>query len=497
MNLTIGQYNILSSIITARHRDKLPIGINTRYVEVVKAVRGCDVVGMQEVDNTSLAYLLNCPDKDVYSVQNNELTLLNAESSIDGYTVALLISKHIDVLESGFFTINRSRNRHCIWVRTKYGYFLTAHLSFSEGGKQRLHEINEIRNFTENKQFFLMMDSNLLPGSSYSKRIRTTMANYGWFGCEETYNTFYGYPYDSFSGEQKSNLDIIASVFKEESATIDRNFIPEYNLPASDHFLLIKKYYIPMLKVVAENQFGNKVYEQDSNGDHNYYDLPHDQFWSVLDPSQEMLNRFEYRQYGDTKVILSRKAAENIATYGNGGGSICVLWFKHNDTRYSIIVGDNKKYLMNPGGGKNDGECFERCAVREVKEELNIDISEADLVPLAEWTFSFKNDMIGSCSWIMKTTCFSIEVGAQQVSHLFNVDELSPVNVFDDLKKHNLSETEMILVISDEGINVVEEFVNGKRFSGHHKKLICDLFGIENSIDISYLKTFKYLKNLA
>lgn len=51
------------------------------------------------------------------------------------------------------------------------------------------------------------------------------------------------------------------------------------------------------------------------------------------------------------------------------GASAIVI---HNE---KLLVVRTEDYVMLPGGLLDNGECFEECAVREVKEETGIDIS--------------------------------------------------------------------------------------------------------------------------
>lgn len=64
-------------------------------------------------------------------------------------------------------------------------------------------------------------------------------------------------------------------------------------------------------------------------------------------------------------------------------GSAVVLQVKYEDSLYNVFVKDRtKKYITNPAGTLEYNESYEKCAIRECKEEtgLNVDINESDMI---------------------------------------------------------------------------------------------------------------------
>jgi len=73
-----------------------------------------------------------------------------------------------------------------------------------------------------------------------------------------------------------------------------------------------------------------------------------------------------------------------------------VLVYLINDLDGTILLGRARRGIgkgkLNGGGGKiHEGETPEQTAVREMREELSVDIDEKNLKKIAEHTFHFQN----------------------------------------------------------------------------------------------------------
>ncbi len=240
-----------------------------------------------------------------------------------------------------------------------------------------------------------------------------------------------------------------------------------------------------------ENKWGNAMYEPNANGE--IYELNPLEIWTIdisgiapIQGNNTPKDICSVRRYGDHLLLMSHKAAEVIPAFGEGGGSICILSYWEDGERYFILVGDNKSYIMNCGGGINPGESGPECACREIREELNIVVDPSSLVYYAEYAYIYRNDIIGPYEWDMVVNCYHAEIQAPQY-------QATPGSVsVIDASGMGLSETQYIYIVP---ASMISEFEGaaGKRYAGHHKKLILDLLGIENSIDVNYIKKFKYV----
>lgn len=260
-----------------------------------------------------------------------------------------------------------------------------------------------------------------------------------------------------------------------------------------------KKSISTKLKIVGKNEYGDYIYSEDSEGLIDTDDLYINGVWTILNPSSTIKNIFPdnvVRQYGNNTVLMSEYAAEKITPANEGNGAVVVIRTTIEDKNYFVIVGDNKKYLMNCGGALDRGETYEDGIVRKVYEELKINISSHMLEQIAEWSFMYKNKLVGDYSWKKTTKCFLVDVEYEDMCHLIPYDdELGKINIYeyDDYGyDFYLSETEYVLIIQDECVSENIE-TNGKKLNGHHQKILCKIMNIENDIDVGYLEHFRFV----
>jgi 8-oxo-dGTP pyrophosphatase MutT (NUDIX family) len=240
-----------------------------------------------------------------------------------------------------------------------------------------------------------------------------------------------------------------------------------------------------MLVKIDVNEYGNILYRESEDGDISIEELDKNIIWAVKDPSMQICNFGTTRKYGDATYLLSDKAVKCIPPEGEGGGSVVVIRIHKNNTEYFLLTADNKKYIMNCGGRKNVGETYGEGAIRKVEEELNIELSADKLRKHAIWEFYYQNKLIG-VSWKWKTMCFVVDLEPQHIEHLTtDFSEIDTVEVVHEKLQY------VFLVAADK----IEAFDGacGRNFGGHHKKLILDICGIKNNIDVSYLNNFRYV----
>lgn len=253
------------------------------------------------------------------------------------------------------------------------------------------------------------------------------------------------------------------------------------------------------LKIIGKNEYGDYIYSEDPKGTIHISDLDVNKVWTILNPSSAIKNIFPnnvVRQYGNNTVLMSEYAAEKITPADEGNGAVVVIRTTIEDKNYFVIVGDNKKYLMNCGGALDQGETYEAGAIREVYEELKIDISSHVLDQIAEWSLMYKNKLVGDYSWKKTTKCFLVDVEYEDMCHLIPYDdELEKINIY-EFNDYNydfyLSETEYVLIIRDECVGENIE-TSGKKLNGHHQKILCKIMNIENDINVGYLEHFRFI----
>lgn len=138
-----------------------------------------------------------------------------------------------------------------------------------------------------------------------------------------------------------------------------------------------------------------------------------------------------------------------------------------------IVVKNNNKFVLGSkkiypqgiyrfiGGGINQEEGTESGAVREVKEELQIDIKEEDLKPLAKFTseISNKTEMV-----LFETYLYYLEVGDKKLTasdDLNSLVELTKEEVLDLVTRYQK--------LSDQLINLGEDKNEAFRWSDYGK----------------------------
>lgn len=253
-----------------------------------------------------------------------------------------------------------------------------------------------------------------------------------------------------------------------------------------------------MLSINATNKYGSHQYIEDTTGTVNITSLDNNDYWSIKNPSEDIqsLGIGKLRKYNDTNYLLSDKAYNYMYEHTESYGATCALSFQDptTDKEYFLIVGDDKRYLMNCGGGFKLGETSEDTVVREVWEELKINMTPYDLKPVSKVTTGFR-DVLVDADFVCTTRCFYARPDYYSLSHLItsSIDPDSAYTVFkaEDCK-YSLDETQIIVVIDRERLEEVPFVIEGKSFDGHHRKILYHLQGIPNDIDCSYLQSIDF-----
>ena len=85
-------------------------------------------------------------------------------------------------------------------------------------------------------------------------------------------------------------------------------------------------------------------------------------------------------------------------------------------------------YFMQPGGKIEPGEDARSALIRELREELNLELSQEELTPLGEFTDSAANEP----GYLLHACMFSMERRIQDVKPAAEIEEilwLSPSNI--------------------------------------------------------------------
>lgn len=259
-----------------------------------------------------------------------------------------------------------------------------------------------------------------------------------------------------------------------------------------------------MFSINNKNTFGDIQYIEDANGQLTY---PTDAtVWTIKNPSNECIEWYHanfptivVRTYQDNTYIMSQSASEKIKEYGFGQGEACIIKFYHMGNPYFLFTIDNKPYLQNVQGGRDTTDAINGdCVIREIKEEVGIDISKSDITRIGEWSFLTKNNLVDS-SWPASTTLFYSCVDFSKVAHLFanvtpNTDE--PTIIDASSYTFKLDETRFVVCIPEKIIEHMPDMIvadKSYRFSGHHRECIHRILQLTKSYPVDYLHSFNVL----
>lgn len=220
------------------------------------------------------------------------------------------------------------------------------------------------------------------------------------------------------------------------------------------------------LYVIKKNNYGNAQTTETCIKDAeklNFYELKGNDYWSIKDPSDNVKyllatyhpNHTIYKSKGGMFAI-SPIASQFYKPEDTGQGSGIVIEFADDNSEYwYLLVSDDKPYVSNVQGASEPGESFEQCIKREVKEETLIDLSNITPIPIASYSFMFRNALV-DCEYKVTSQIYYALLQWDSVKHLFGCDKekslLVPnkINIIDANKflgEHKLDEVKYIIAI--------------------------------------------------
>ena len=215
------------------------------------------------------------------------------------------------------------------------------------------------------------------------------------------------------------------------------------------------------LYVVKKNAYGNpQLTEMKTKNTEkvNFYDLKKNEYWSIKDPSDNV--RYLLQTYFSNHSIyeckgvifaISPEAAKFFKSENTGHGSGIVIEFVDLlNNHWYLLISDDKHYISNVQGTAECNETFEECLKREVKEETQIDISDIVPVPIASYTFTYRNALV-DCEYEVVSQIYYVLLQWDRVTHLFKKELISgEINIInaDELDlKDKLDEVNYIITI--------------------------------------------------
>jgi 8-oxo-dGTP pyrophosphatase MutT (NUDIX family) len=183
------------------------------------------------------------------------------------------------------------------------------------------------------------------------------------------------------------------------------------------------------LYIIKKNSHGNpQLTETKIDGAEklNFYDLKANAYWAIKDPSDNVRYLLQtyfskhsiYECKGDVFAI-SPEAAKFFKPENTGHGSGVVIEFIDlYDDHWYLLISDDKHYISNVQGTAEGNETFEECIKREVKEETQIDISDIEPVPIASYTFTYRNALV-DCEYEVVSQIYYVLLPWDRVKHLF------------------------------------------------------------------------------
>lgn len=264
----------------------------------------------------------------------------------------------------------------------------------------------------------------------------------------------------------------------------------------------------PLFSAIRKNKWGDYCYKEVQTPEPlsiNADQLCEHVVWTIENPSPACIEYFPsatLRNYDGVPFLFSKKAAECIPKEQANNGEVTVVETKINEMSYYIMVGDNKHYMMNSGGGceEEENKLKGKCAVRELKEEMNILTTPQELEEIAQWEFTERNELCGEHYKRKSTTnAFYLFVQKDKILHLIPKRGLDSTNITSvDVKTEldvNLNEITHIYFIPKLYLESLPTKIGNRSFDGHHRELLKRLSKIGTPVNsFSYLHSFKYYK---
>lgn len=246
------------------------------------------------------------------------------------------------------------------------------------------------------------------------------------------------------------------------------------------------------LRVFSKNKFGDICYEENDTGTMIKLDILINTFCTIKEPSENirgLLNTIDgsdIREYGGVSFWLSPLSVPIIPIEGDVEGAAVLLIVVHESQKYVICVSDNKPYVQLPQGKReNTDSSLIETIIREVKEELNVDLSESIIEQIGKWSYSYTNTIVHTSNWKWRTVLFASVINYDVISHLFPNGILENEITISEYTE-NLDEIEQVLMIPLSLDMIPERFpqimkkkmVDGQivsiplEFEGHNRSIV-------------------------
>lgn len=92
-------------------------------------------------------------------------------------------------------------------------------------------------------------------------------------------------------------------------------------------------------------------------------------------------------------------------------------------------VGQHAPYYSIPGGSLEPGETFEQGAIREIKEETNLDIVDPEVIAITNNLETFKKESVHYISIILLVKSFSGELKIMEADKITEWQWIDPNNL--------------------------------------------------------------------
>ncbi len=264
------------------------------------------------------------------------------------------------------------------------------------------------------------------------------------------------------------------------------------------------------ISIIATNKYSDHCYRITGKAPSNYTNFPKPKdFWTIQNPPAFVINYYksfesqglkcQLRDYFGKSYLLSPSASKIISTNTKCFGATGVLSFIKDGTRYFIMMVDNKKYLQNPQGGREQGETALTNVKREINEELSVVVTDDQCTLAGDWKFSSFNKLIGNTRFDVSNNFFYVDVELSQVQHLITKELLvDQPNVFPTTEyDFTLDETKYVIIVSEQVVIghghklIIQDGDSTVSYdwNGHHREIMLRRLG-KTRYTIRYLESF-------
>jgi hypothetical protein len=250
-----------------------------------------------------------------------------------------------------------------------------------------------------------------------------------------------------------------------------------------------------MFKITATNKWGDLQYSEAIDGTISY-PMDESKIWVIKNPSFRCISYYkrnmpnaQIRKYKNVNYLLNTKAADAIT----GSGEVCVIKVITRTTNYFLLTIDSKRYIQNVQGGKDgtDGDTG-NCIIREIKEELNINVKRSEIKQIGYWKRYFWQGIL-ECNYGYIVNIFYSELTIDKVQHLIKNDlKVDEINIM-DVSQDGLSETKYVLFVPEKMIEDLPDIIFEHDFTCQHRQVIHSILGLKKRYEMPHIREF-YVK---